>query len=291
MLGSGPGSPAEQTVRVYGYMRFSYAGRSDARASRNKETFEEVAAELYEPRRMERRFFLFENLCLPSLQSQTNQDFRLLILASDVMPEIYKKRLAEITADVPQIEILYSSAEHVTNAFNPHIEKLLEGVDVPTAHFRLDDDDAMSCNMVARIEASLAMSGMVRVVSYPNGLYLTHQEGNSYLLREHFPFVAIGFALLNPPGLIQNPYQCGHTIVQRNYTTFSDPTPASFIHSAHDSSDTRGAQARKFAKMLSGQPGHNTLRYRKSVAASLKAEFPGCTIESLKDLIKQASEI
>lgn len=291
MLGSGPGSVREQNVRVYGYMRFSYAGRSDARASRNKETFEEVAAELYEPSRMERRFFLFENLCLPSLRFQTNQDFRFVILASDVMPEVYKKRLAEVTADIPQIEILYSSADHVTSAFNPYIETMLEGVDVPTAHFRLDDDDALCSSMVARIEASLAFSDRVRVVSYPNGLYLSHQEGNSYLLREHFPFVAIGFALLNPPGLIQNPFQCRHIVVQRNMTTYSDPTPASFIHSAHASSDTRGAQARKFAKMLTDQPGFDTPRYRKSLAASLRAEFPGCTIDSLKTLIRQASEI
>lgn len=278
-------------MRVYGYMRFSYAGRSDARTSRNKETFEEVVAELYEPRRMERRFFLFENLCLPAIQAQTNQNFRLVILASDIMPDVYKKRLADSTAHVPQVEVLYSSAEHVTYALNPHIEKMLDGIDVPTAHFRLDDDDAMSCNMVARIEAALPLSDRVRVVSFPNGLYLTHQEGNSFLLREHFPFVAIGFALLNPPGLIQNPFQCSHTIVQRNYPTFSDPTPASFIHSAHESSDTRGGQGRKLARMLNGQPGHNTLRYKKSVTASLMAEFPGCTIDSLKDLIRQASEI
>lgn len=291
MLGSGPGWVQEQNVRVYGYMRFSYVGRSDARTSRNKETVEEVAATLYEPRRMARRFFLFENLCLPSLRAQTNQDFRLVILASDVMPEAYKKRLAEVTADVPQIKILYSSADHVTSALNPYIETMLQGIDVPTAHFRLDDDDALCSTMVARIEASLVMSKTVRVVSFPNGLYLSHQGGNSYLLWEYFPFVAIGFAFLNPPGLIQNPFQCRHTIVQRNYATFSDPTPASFIHSAHESSDTIGAQARKFGKMLVDQPGHGTLRYRKLIAASLRTEFPTFTIDSLKTLIRQASEI
>jgi hypothetical protein len=292
MLGSGPGQMSEKNVRVYGYMRFSYAGRSDARASKNKDGFEAVVAELYEKRRMERRFLLFENLCLPSLKAQTNPDFKLVILTSDIMPEVYKRRLAEVTADIPQIEILFSSsAEHVTHVLNPYMETILEGIDVPTAHFRLDDDDALCRTMVARIESSLELSKMVRIVTFPNGLYLTHQEGTSYLLHEHFPFASMGFAMLNPPGVIQNPFQCAHVTVQRNFTTFSDPTPASYIHSAHESSETRRLQSRYLEKMLSRQPAHATPRYGKSIAASLKAEFPSCTADGLKNLIRQASEI
>jgi hypothetical protein len=56
-------------MRVFGYMRFSYAGQSDARASRTGQPIEEIAKTLYEPRRMERRFFLFEKLCLPSIKA------------------------------------------------------------------------------------------------------------------------------------------------------------------------------------------------------------------------------
>jgi hypothetical protein len=56
-------------MRVFGYMRFSCAGQSDARASRTGQPIEEIAKTLYEPRQMERRFFLFEKLCLPSIKA------------------------------------------------------------------------------------------------------------------------------------------------------------------------------------------------------------------------------
>ena len=134
-------------MRVFGYMRFSYAGRSDVRVSRGGQPIEEVARILYEPRRMERRFFLFEKLCLPSIAKQTNKDFRLVILASNIMPDPYKDRLAGLTAEVPQIEILYREAEHVTYAFNPRMQELVDGIEGPTAHFRLDDADELRTNV------------------------------------------------------------------------------------------------------------------------------------------------
>jgi hypothetical protein len=280
-----------ESVRVYGYMRFSFAGRSDARATRNKERFEDVVAELYDPRRMERRFFMFENLCLPSIRVQSNKDFRLVILASDVMPEVYKQRLRDVTADVPQIEILYSSAENVTDAFNPHIAKMIEGVDVPTAHFRLDDDDAIAKTLVARLEAALDLVPKVRVVSFPSGILLQRQGDTSYVIREHIPYIGLGLAFLNPAGVVHNPYQCSHLEVHRRFRTFTDPDQVAYIHSAHGSSDTVARQGRRMKKMIAEQRDHDTDQYKRSITRSLRAEFPGLTINSLRDLIKQASEL
>ncbi len=278
-------------MRVYGYMRFSYAGKSDARASRTGEPIESVASVLYDPVRMARRFYLFENLCLPSLMAQTNQNFRMIVLASDIMPDVYKERLAAVTSDVPQIEILYSSAEHVTDAFNPRMAELVAGIAGPTAHFRLDDDDAIAASMVARLEAALGLAPQVRVVSFPNGLYLTHQDGQSYLLREYFPFIGIGLAFLNMPGQIQNPYQCKHAEVNRRYPAFSDPEPIGYIHSAHDSSDTVSRQKTKFLKMLTSNPNHDSRLTKAEIRAAVRDEFVGQTVASLMSVIRKASLI
>jgi hypothetical protein len=278
-------------MRVFGYMRFSYAGQSDARASRTGRPIEEVAQTLYEPRRMERRFFLFQNLCLPSIVAQKNQNFRLAILASKIMPDVYKDRLAEITARVPQIEIIYGDGQHVTDVFNPWMQTQVAGIEVPTAHFRLDDDDAIGQNMTARLEAATALAPLARIVTYPSGLYLSHQEGESYLLREYFPNIGIGMAFLNMPGQIQNPYQCQHVAVSRSNATFSDPVPLAYIHTAHASSDTLGRQALKFRKMLAAAHDRNAPGNIKRIRVGLRQEFPGVTIESLKALIAQASAI
>lgn len=278
-------------MRVFGYMRFSYAGQSDARATRLGQSIEDLARMLYEPRRMERRFFLFENLCLPSIQAQTNQNFRLVILASKIMPEVYKERLAEITAPVPQIEILYGDGQHVTEVFNPRIAEMVEGIEGPTAHFRLDDDDAIGRNMTARLEAATALAPMVRIVTYPSGLYLSHQDGESYLLREYFPNIGIGMAFLNMPGQIQNPYQCQHVAVSRSNPTFSDPVPMAYIHTAHASSDTIGRQAPRFRKMLAAAEDRDSPATIRRIRMGLRREFPGVTIEALKALITKASAI
>ena len=278
-------------MRVFGYMRFSYAGQSDARASRTGQPLEEIAQTLYEPRRMERRFFLFENLCLPSIAAQKNPNFRLAILASRIMPDVYKDRLAEITAPVPQIEILYGDGQHVTDVFNPWMQEQVAGIEGPTAHFRLDDDDAIGQNMTARLEAATALAPLVRIVTYPSGLYLSHQEGQSYLLREYFPNIGIGMAFLNMPGQIQNPYQCQHVAVSRSNPTFSDPVPLAYIHTAHASSDTLGRQALKFRKMLAAAHDRDEPGNLKRIRTGLRQEFPGVTIEALKALIAEASAI
>jgi hypothetical protein len=272
-------------------MRFSYAGQSDARASRSGQPVEEIARILYEPRRMERRFFLFENLCLPSIAWQKNQDFRLVILASKIMPDVYKERLAELTAPIPQIEILYGDGQHVTTVFNPWMRERVAGIEGPTAHFRLDDDDAISQNMTARLQAATALAPLVRIVTYPSGLYLSHQQGESHLLREYFPNIGIGMAFLNMPGQIQNPYQCQHVAVSRSTPTFSDPVPLAYIHTAHASSDTLGRQGTKFRKMLAAAKDRDAPGTLKRIRLGLRREFPGVTIEALKALIAQASAI
>jgi Putative rhamnosyl transferase len=278
-------------MRVFGYMRFSYAGQSDARASRMGRPIEEVARALYEPRRMERRFFLFERLCLPSIKAQRNQNFRLVILASKIMPDVYKDRLAGITAAVPQIEILYGDGQHVTDVYNPRIAEMVEGIDGPTAHFRLDDDDAIGQNMTARLEAATALAPLVRIVTYPSGLYLSHQQGESYLLREYFPNIGIGMAFLNMPGQIKNPYQCQHVAVSRSNPTFSDPVPLAYIHTAHPSSDTLGRQTLKFRKMLAAAQDRDAPGTIRRIRMGLRQEFPGMTIDGLKALIAEAGTI
>jgi hypothetical protein len=278
-------------MRVFGYMRFSYAGRSDVRVSRAGQPVEDVARVLYEPGRMERRFLLFEKLCLPMIKAQKNQNFRLIVLASKIMPDIYKDRLAQATAGVPQIEILYSEAEHVTYAFNPRMEELVTGIEGPTAHFRLDDDDAIGQNFTARLEAATVLAPLVRIVTYSSGLFMWHQNGESYLLPEYFPNVSVGMAYLNMPGQIHNPYQCQHTAVSRSTPTFADPVPVAYIRSAHASSDTAIKQEKRFAKILAAAEDRDAPATVKRIRNALRQEFPGFTMDSLKELMAQASAI
>ena len=62
--------------------RFSFFGRSGW-----KSEFSADPEMLFEQGRLEQRFWLFENITLPSLVSQTDKDFHYFVLSSCLMPD------------------------------------------------------------------------------------------------------------------------------------------------------------------------------------------------------------
>ncbi|MEO0654202.1 MAG: glycosyltransferase [Pseudomonadota bacterium] len=275
-------------MSVFGYIRFSYFGRSDARLARQTADDETRFRALYADRRMEERFYFFENLTLPSLRAQTDPDFRVLVLASNVMPDRYKTRLATAIADIPQVDVLYSDAAHVTDAINPAMGDMTAGIKENTVHFRLDDDDAICSDMVARLRARAPHAQPDELITYPNGFYLTHWDGAPHLVRKFEPYIAIGFAFVNRPGQIRNPYQCKHGSHYRLVPTSMDPRPYAYIHCAHPSSDTRDAQDRKFRNALKHDVHYGSERARNRIASTVQRRFPGFTLEGLEALISNA---
>lgn len=94
-------------MNIQGYIRFSYMGKNDTRlASKLVDDQDAFFDALYNPLRMARRFHLFEKLCIPGLQQQSDPDFSVIVAASDVMPQVYKDRLESAVSGLPQVEIL-----------------------------------------------------------------------------------------------------------------------------------------------------------------------------------------
>lgn len=275
-------------MRVFGYMRFSYAGRSDVRTSRLSSTLEDVAARLYDPIRMERRFLLFENICLPSIAAQTNTDFRIAVLASNIMPDVYKQRLAAAVEKIPQFEIVYSDADHVNHAFNPWQEAQTAGLNFATAHFRLDDDDAISRGTIDRIANACNLAPHVGILSFPRGLHVSYMEQRAHIIREYTPFIAIALSYLNMPGQIRNPYMGNHVELHKLDRSLIDPMPWTYLHTAHDSSDTLVRQPRRIQKFAASDPDYDTPKGRNVIAKILRKEFSGLTVEVLEDIMRIA---
>ncbi|MBA3910037.1 MAG: hypothetical protein C0524_09140 [Rhodobacter sp.] len=94
-FGSG-GADVFDDRSIIGHIRFSYYGYTDTFLKPDAD--DAALARLYDETRMARRFFLFERLTLPSLRAQTDQNFHILIMSSDAMPEVYKERLRQVTA-------------------------------------------------------------------------------------------------------------------------------------------------------------------------------------------------
>ena len=89
---------------VIGFCRFSFWGKSDYKYT--PETEAEAIEHLYNTTRIADRFFLFENVLLTTLDNQTNQYFRFVVITSSLMPKPYQMRLMELAKTRPYLKIV-----------------------------------------------------------------------------------------------------------------------------------------------------------------------------------------
>ncbi|MFT7595465.1 MAG: hypothetical protein ACI8R4_002794 [Paracoccaceae bacterium] len=225
-------------VKTVGVLRFSvltptyYAERFDS--------LEKTAAHLFSPERMELRFRLFEQLCLPSLTRQSDPDFDAVVLTAESMPTIYMDRLRALLDPLPNI--------HCTPVgTDKHYQLLRSGYNsVPTetathrVMFRLDDDDAVDNDFVARTkmiaDAMLRMQGPDTpfIIAYNRGFYVRGTpDGNEVFdACEHAP-LSTGTTLVAPLDHAANPYRFNHRKIAQHYNTFSDISVPGFIRTIH----------------------------------------------------------
>ncbi|MEO0702974.1 MAG: glycosyltransferase [Pseudomonadota bacterium] len=275
-------------MSVFGYIRFSYFGRNDTKLSRYTPDDNARFAALYAPQRMEERFYFFENLTLPSLRDQSDADFRATVIASHAMPDPFKQRLAAAVAPLPQVDVTYSEAPHINDAVDSVIAENSADLTENSVHFRLDDDDAVYCDLVKTLRARAPYAQPDELISLPRGLYLTYWEGEPHLIRKFEPYIALGFAFVNRPGQIRNPYNCKHGSHYRNVPSTMDPGPYAYIHCAHPSSDTREAQQRKLNAALKFDKNYGSNRARQRIGGIVRGSFPSFTLEELEALISNA---
>lgn len=139
---------ASSSVQVIGICRWSYPSAfGDFRLTPGD--LQEAQATLYEPKRMEHRLFLLEQLVLPALRRQTDPDFRLVFLMGAQLPEPYRARALELVATVPQILPVFEEEGQRQQGL---VRRLLSDLRAPAAEavaeFRLDDDDAVAVDFV-----------------------------------------------------------------------------------------------------------------------------------------------
>lgn len=164
-------------IQMLGLCRFSYLGGAGFQIEHD--TIEQRRAFLYEPARLARRWFWFENVALPGLIAQTDPDFTLVVMTGPDLPEPYLGMLRDLAATVPQIELelvepMEAHLDACMAAIAPHVEPSADIV----GHFRHDDDDAVSVDYIAAARADfplvqLAFARSRRAsIDYPRGLVL-----------------------------------------------------------------------------------------------------------------------
>ncbi|WP_062762600.1 glycosyltransferase [Falsirhodobacter sp. alg1] len=213
---------------IVGICRFSFLGRGDWVAYRNLPPEQEaqvradVAAELYAPRRLAFRLWCFENLLLPSIAGQTDPDFTLLVLTSPELPSSCLQRLQQLCQTVPAIRLVVSSERDVASALQPVMSEM--GLDI--VQFRIDDDDTLCLDYVARLRAASRAMAAYRsyAFSLPRQLILTcyPDEGLRYYEMD-LPFHSAGCAL-KPNNRRRSIFEFGHMGMPRRFVAVTDPT-------------------------------------------------------------------
>lgn len=170
---------ADGGVQVLGLCRFSYPAALEGFQTRH-ETMAERRAALYAPERLDTRLLWFEHILLPGIRAQTRDDFTLLLLLGDDLPEPWAGRLRDLVADVPQIRPVTRPPGGAHRLIYREILREARDPDaIAVAEFRLDDDDAVAFNYVQMIRRQF---GLLRPVFRPKGR-LALDQGKGVIVR------------------------------------------------------------------------------------------------------------
>jgi len=91
---------------------------------------------------MEDRMWLFENFCLPSVTSQTNQNFTWLLYLDTTTSDKYKTKMFDLTSGIENIKLFFING---MNEFYPQIKKTITDNTNPyLITTRIDNDDVIS---------------------------------------------------------------------------------------------------------------------------------------------------
>lgn len=135
---------------------------------------------------LEHRFALFEKYCLPSIKSQTCQDFEWIVLFDSSTPERFKTRIAEYQKKCPQFVPVYVEPEkgrYFAEIFRKEIVRRLKAERVVSTY--LDNDDALNVGFVEDLQRRALVLSEGTFINYNDGYQYYSEDG--YLMRIYYP--------------------------------------------------------------------------------------------------------
>ena len=221
-------------MNIIGICRFSMIGRGDWKAYRNVDESElepiyaQKERELFEDVRMAARFQTFEHLTLAALDSQREQNFKLLVISSDRMPQHYQNRLRDLCATRPYILLRFVSPMHVADAQLQILDEI--GLELSDClQFRLDDDDCLSSDYIRKLRkhgATLWKAHGAFAVSFPNVIYSVIDGPTQGVYRWFNPFLGVGLAVRHPRRSV---FGFAHYRIPSLMVALTDPSVPSIV--------------------------------------------------------------
>ena len=235
---------ATDSVDIKGLVRFSYLTRGGFNLS--KQGLDAARAVLYDPARLDRRFRFFETWALPSLTNQTDQNFQTGILITDDFPDAARARLETLVTGIDNVHMVVRPPMEHIQACKAGFEALPEREDVShVATFRLDDDDAMHRETIARIRdianrlLALREGDKPMCIAFNRGFYLdvNNEETPVTEVYERAP-LGVGMAVVAPKGAHVTVFRRNHRHIAQYYDTYTEVQRPMFLRSVHDDNDS-----------------------------------------------------
>lgn len=228
---------------IIGVLRFSYPAKEGFAVSGLDE--EALEKHLYAPERIATRFRYLETITLPSLAAQTDQDFRCVLLAGATLPFRHRKRLRTLEEQYPFLKVCVMERMGALAAAKRSFRRGITGDPTHVTGFRIDDDDAVATDYIARTRDHadrLIGAGMAErptVVAFSRGVYWDMHDPRQpfWDFREPQP-LGLACAMITTADLPTCIYRYNHRRLACFVPTYMDADGFSFLRTLHGHNDS-----------------------------------------------------
>jgi hypothetical protein len=228
-------TPAGGPVRHFIITRFNLRGNEDTPSS----------AKMIDEAYLAQRLELFERFCLPTVRSQTEQNFKWLVLFADETPAAVKARVAAYAAEWPNLVPVY--LPRGTGSVGPLVVRpYLDASPQTLITTRLDNDDGLARDYVAKVQRHVG-TGERLVLQFPVG-YVWHDDRIYLDRQEHNAFTTLVEPLAHgSDGEFNTIYKGSHSDIERLGRLIdvdAEPSWLQVIHGSNLENYVRGSRQR-----------------------------------------------
>jgi hypothetical protein len=187
------------------------------------------------------RFWLFEQVLLPSLDNQIDQDFVVSLLISDDLPQKYRDRIEAIVQERKTLRIHATTKIDIDEALREQISaSQLDGH--KEVHFSIDDDDAVSSKFIERLRHIFTRYDLAEgtVICFPRGFRSFIHNGVAKQSGFHNPYHAQGLAFVVGQKSQILPFKMQHGNAGKRLPSYVDPSFLSFNYLLHAANTRKG---------------------------------------------------
>lgn len=236
-------------VQVIGVCRFSVLTTGGFKSG--PQDLDERAAFLFNDQRLARRMAWFRNVVLPSIRAQSDRDFTLVVLASTRLPPRWRGELSDAVAGQDGIDLDFVEPGRHFEIGNTAISsRVAPGTEV-VAQFRLDDDDAVARDYVARVRTDfdeillpLFLRSRAVCCDYSHGFVLQADGQMVRLYRTKVATWTPGQTVYLPPDSENGLFSWGHHRLHGVMPTVTLGDSNMFLRGLHDANDSSFAVPR-----------------------------------------------